>query len=88
MGPVNRSIDRRLAMMLGAVGAAMAAIFAARIGTRMFLRGARVALRATRFTVLAATFQLYRLCPDCKGRVRYDARVCRHCGHRRRSPPS
>lgn len=52
------------------------------IGTKVLIRGVRLTCGAVRFGFALATFQLYRRCPDCRGVIRGDARVCRHCGYR------
>jgi hypothetical protein len=78
---------RRAAIAIGAlVGAAAAVVaaLAAREGLRLFLRGVRIAIGGVRFGYAAATLQLIRRCPDCRRLIRRDARVCRHCGYRRR----
>lgn len=70
---------RRWAVVVGGTSA-IAGVW---IASRIFLRAAGIAVRAVRFAFAAATFRLYRRCPDCRTLIRADARVCRHCGYRR-----
>jgi nucleoside-diphosphate-sugar epimerase len=65
--------------------AGAAGLIGAWIGAKLLARGVRTTGRLTRYGLAVATFRLYRRCPDCKGVIRSDARVCRHCGYRR--PP-
>jgi hypothetical protein len=69
---------KRQAALAGALVAALGSW----IGLRLLLRSLRIARRVARWTWLAATFRLYRRCPDCKGVIRRQARVCRHCRYR------
>jgi hypothetical protein len=82
---VSRTSGRRVALLIGGVIAVAIVLSGAWIGTKLLVRGARTARRATRFAYATATFRLFRRCPDCKRLIRSDARVCRHCGYRR--PP-
>jgi hypothetical protein len=76
---------RRLALAVGGVIAAVTLLAGAWIGTKLLLWGVRRTRGAMRFGFAAASFRLYRRCPDCKRLIRADARVCHHCGYRR--PP-
>jgi hypothetical protein len=66
-----------------AVAATAGAVLAA-VAARIAYRSATRAIRTARTVFLAATFQLNRRCPDCKSKIRRDARVCGHCGFRLR----
>ncbi|MHB8690362.1 MAG: hypothetical protein ACYDHH_03880 [Solirubrobacteraceae bacterium] len=87
-----RSIARsrgRVAAAAAAVAAAAAALAAAVIGAvvgaRVAVRGVRIGLDGARVAYAAATFRLYRRCPDCRRWLRGDARVCWRCGFKRPS---
>jgi hypothetical protein len=75
---------RRAAALVAAVLAAWAAAEGAVFGFRVFRRAVRIALGFARFWYAAGTLQLLRRCPDCRRLIVRDARVCRHCGWRRR----
>jgi hypothetical protein len=85
--PMKSASGRRLATVVGAVIAGVIGAFAGWIAVRLFVRGVRTARHAARFAIAAATLRLYRRCPDCRRLHRSDARVCRHCGHRRERRP-
>jgi enoyl-CoA hydratase/carnithine racemase len=81
-----RSIARsrgRVAAAVAAVVAGAAALAAAVVGVRVAVRGARMGLDGVRLAYAAATFRLYRRCPDCRRWLRGDARVCWRCGFKR-----
>ncbi|HEX4110861.1 MAG TPA: hypothetical protein VHX88_22220 [Solirubrobacteraceae bacterium] len=58
------------------------------VGLLAAAKTAAVGLRITAFALRLVTFSLRRRCPDCAERVRYEARVCRFCGHRLRTAPA
>ncbi|HTX45445.1 MAG TPA: hypothetical protein VMD48_04160 [Solirubrobacteraceae bacterium] len=72
---------------LGVVAAVLLALLTARGALRVAAYLARRSLAAARFGFYLLTLQLYRRCPDCKAHIHHDARVCRHCGFRRRPKP-
>jgi ribosomal protein L32 len=71
------------AKLIGAVIAGVALILGLRVAVKLLFWGVRRTRRTIRFGLALATFRVYRRCPDCKGVIRRDARVCRHCGYRR-----
>jgi hypothetical protein len=75
----------RVAAAVAVLAAAGAALAGAVVGVRVAARGARMALDAARLVFAAATFRLYRRCPDCRRWLRGDARVCWRCGMERPS---
>ena len=68
----------------GALGAALGALIGAWLATVLARAAADRAYRAARLCLRVATFRLYRPCADCRKRIHTDARVCRHCGYRKR----
>jgi hypothetical protein len=84
---VHGAQHRRTALAVGGLIAGVILIVGGWIGTKLLMRGVRTARRATRFAYATATFRLYRRCPDCKGLIRSEAKVCRHCGYRRPPKP-
>jgi hypothetical protein len=70
------------ALIVGGFVAAVATMIGVWIGTKVVFWGVRRTRSAVRFGFAAATLRLYRRCPDCRGVIRGDARVCRHCGYR------
>jgi hypothetical protein len=88
----DRESVRRAAALIAAVVGAWAVAEGAVFGFRVFRRAVGIALGTVRVCYVAATLQLLRRCPDCRRLIVRDARVCRHCGWRRRragaqSPP-
>jgi DNA-directed RNA polymerase subunit RPC12/RpoP len=77
----HRSRRRRLAW-LGGLGAALAATLGAWVGALVLTRALGGWVRFARVAVRAATLNLHVRCPDCAGRLRAEARLCRHCGYR------
>jgi hypothetical protein len=67
----------------GVVAGALAAWVALRVASYMVRR----CVAAARFGFHIMTLQFHRRCPDCKTRIHHDARVCSHCGFRRRPEP-
>jgi hypothetical protein len=75
----------RVAADVAALVAAAAALAGTVAGVRVAARGARMGLDGARLAYAAATFRLYRRCPDCRRWLRGDARVCWRCGFKRPS---
>jgi hypothetical protein len=75
--------DRRV--QRGALAVAGAAVLAgAYVAIKMWIASVARSFRAARFALRVATFRVNRRCPDCRIKIRRDARVCGHCGHRLR----
>jgi hypothetical protein len=54
------------------------------VAVRMWIASVTRTVRAARFAFRVATFRVNRRCPDCRNKIRRDARVCGHCGYRLR----
>jgi hypothetical protein len=67
---------------LGGLGAALVATLGAWAGASIFSRLFGGWVRLARLGFRAATLTLHVRCPDCAGRLRAEARLCRHCGYR------
>src|SRR5438128_12692148 len=73
----GRALVVRKRVQQGAIAIAVtSAVLGAYIGMRLAFRFATRGFRTARTTYRAATFRLYRRCPDCKRLIRYEARVC------------
>jgi rRNA maturation endonuclease Nob1 len=79
VGPALRSKRLRRAIQ----GAGLAAVL---VSTATFVwlavRSMKIGFRSARFVSRAARLRLHKRCPECAERVRGEARVCKHCGHR------
>ena len=79
----SKNVKRGAIAVAGAT-AAIGASCAARIALRTIGRY----LAMARFGLRVVTLRANRRCPDCKTKIRRDARVCGSCGFRLRDEPS
>jgi hypothetical protein len=80
---LGRSPARRIGLLAAVCAVTGAALAGAWLALRTARRTLRFGRRSARTALRAATLRLYRRCPDCRRLIRYDARVCFRCGHRR-----
>ena len=67
-----------LTLVAGGGAIAASSFIVARLARRLI----GLWLGVTAYTLRVVTLRLYTRCPDCAGRLRYEARVCLRCGHR------